>query len=86
MHDGRLEFRLEEVAIPKGCAVADRSLRDAHLRDRTGALVLAIRKPDGTFVTNPDPSTVIEPDVVLITVGTREQLGALAQLIGSGGD
>jgi voltage-gated potassium channel len=81
MHDGRLEFRLEEVVIPKSCGIAGRSLRDAHIRDHTGALVLAIRRPDGTFLTNPDPGTLIDPDVVLITVGTREQLGALTHLV-----
>jgi voltage-gated potassium channel len=84
MHDGSLEFRLEEVRIPPACAVVGQSLREAHIRDRTGALVLAIRQPDGAFVTNPDPATVIEPDVVLITVGTREQLLALARLVGDG--
>jgi voltage-gated potassium channel len=81
MHDGSLEFRLEEVAIPAGCDVAGRSLRDAHIRDRTGALVLAIRRGDGSFLTNPDPETTIEPEVVLITVGTREQQAALVQLV-----
>jgi voltage-gated potassium channel len=84
MHDGSLEFRLEEITIPAECAVAGRSLRDAHIRDRTGALVLAIRRPDGSFVTNPDPETAIERDVVLITVGTREQQAALAQLVSGG--
>lgn len=84
MHDGSLEFRLEEMVIPEGCAIVGRSLRDAHIRDRTGALVLAIRRSNGSFVTNPDPSTQIEAGVVLITVGTREQLTALAQLVGAG--
>jgi voltage-gated potassium channel len=84
MHDGRLEFRLEEIAIPASCAVAGQTLRNAHIRDRTGALVLAIRRPDGTFVTNPDPGTTIERDVVLITVGTREQQAALARMVTDG--
>jgi voltage-gated potassium channel len=84
MHDGSLEFRLEEVAIPPGCHVAGKSLRDAHIRDRTGALVLAIRRSDGSFLTNPDPETPIEPQVVLITVGTREQQTALVQLVTGG--
>ena len=55
MHDGGLEFRLEEVTVAEGSPVAGRSLRDAHLRDATGALVLAVRDAGGGFRTNPDP-------------------------------
>ncbi len=54
-----------------------KTLRSAHLRDRTGALVLAIRRPDGRFVTNPSPEDSIEAGDVLITIGTAEQLEAL---------
>ena len=50
-----------------------------ELRDRTGALVLAIRRPGGDFVTNPSPEDVIEAGDVLISVGTAEQLAALAE-------
>jgi len=79
MHDGTLEFRLEELAVSATSPLAGNSLRSAHLRDRTGALVLAIRRPDGSFVTNPSPESVIEAGDVLISVGTAEQLGALAE-------
>jgi voltage-gated potassium channel len=61
MHDGTLEFHLEEQAVSTASPLAGNALRSAHLRDRTGALVLAIRRPGGTFVTNPSPEIVIEP-------------------------
>lgn len=77
MHDGSLEFRLAEIPIPTGSPLAGQSLRNAHLRDRTGALVLAMRAPDGAFHTNPPPDTLIEAEQVLIAIGTREQLDAL---------
>jgi voltage-gated potassium channel len=79
MHDGTLEFRLEELAVSSGSPLAGTTLRSAHLRDRTGALVLAIRRPGGDFVTNPSPEDVIGAGDVLISVGTAEQLAALAQ-------
>ncbi|HUO47310.1 MAG TPA: potassium channel protein [Acidimicrobiales bacterium] len=78
MHDGTLEFRLEELTVSPASPLAGNTLRSAHLRDRTGALVLAIRRPDGGFLTNPAPEDVIEAGDVLISVGTAEQLGALA--------
>jgi len=33
-------------------------------------LILALRRVDGTFTTNPDPDIVIEPHQILIAVGT----------------
>jgi voltage-gated potassium channel len=77
MHDGTLEFRLEELLVSAESTLAGNTLRSAHLRDRTGALVLAIRRPDGSFVTNPSPEDMIGAGDVLISVGTAEQLAAL---------
>ena len=77
MHDGSLEFRLAEINVHPGSPLAGRSLRDAHLRDLTGALVLAMRDADGAFRTNPPPDTRIEPGEVLIAIGTAAQLKAL---------
>ncbi len=82
MHDGTLEFRLEELALSPNSPLSGSTLRAAQLRDRTGALVLAIRRPDGVFVTNPSPEYMIEAGDVLISVGTAEQLGMLAQFVG----
>ena len=59
MHDAGLEFRLAELTVAAGSPVAGRSLRDAHLRDATGALVLAVREPGGAFRTNPDPGELM---------------------------
>jgi voltage-gated potassium channel len=80
MHDGSLDFRLEEVPVPATSPVAGHSLREAQLRDRTGALVLAMKK-GGDFETNPDPGALIEQDTVLIAIGTASQLDALGELV-----
>ncbi|MGH9043054.1 MAG: potassium channel family protein [Acidimicrobiia bacterium] len=77
MHDGTLEFRLEEIVVPKGSPLAGASLRDAHIRDQTGALILAMRDADGSFTTNPAPETVLGAGQVLIAIGTEEQLRSL---------
>ena len=78
MHDGSLEFRLGEVPLQAGSRIIGHTLRDAHIRDRTGALVLAIRDRGGAFVTNPSPDVVLEADQLLIAIGTEVQLKALA--------
>ncbi|MDE0803243.1 MAG: potassium channel protein [Acidimicrobiales bacterium] len=82
MHDGSLEFRLAEVQVPAGSPIAEESLRDAHLRDRTGALVLAMRDDAGNFRTNPPPDTPINAGEILIAIGTVAQLQALRDEVG----
>jgi voltage-gated potassium channel len=74
MHDGSLEFRLEEVPVRAGSRLADHTLQEASAG---GALVLALRGLDGTFVTNPSTQTPIEAGAILIAIGTEPQLAAL---------
>ncbi|MDQ1375465.1 MAG: voltage-gated potassium channel, partial [Actinomycetota bacterium] len=82
MHDGSLEFRLEEMLVPFGSPLEGKSLRDAHLRDQTGALVLAMRDDrGGKFTTNPEPESVIEAGQILIAIGTSAQLAALQEAV-----
>ena len=79
MHDGTLEFRLEEVAVAESSSLTGNTLSSARVHDRTGALVLAIRRTGGGFVTNPSDRTQIEAGDVLISVGTADQLAALSR-------
>lgn len=83
MHDGSLEFRLEEVTVPMKSPLDHGTLRSTQLHDRTGALVLAVRHPDGSFVTNPSVTMPIGPGDVLISVGTAAQLDALSRFVGT---
>lgn len=85
MHDANLEFRLEEVVVADGSELDGVSLRDAQIRDRTGAMVLAMRLNDGRFHTNPTPDTRVEPGQVLIAIGTPEQLAHLGAAAGMAG-
>jgi voltage-gated potassium channel len=77
-HDGSLEFRLEEIPIGAGSVLDGRTIGEVAVRDRTGAMVLAVREPTGTFVTNPTTDTRMAAGQVLIAIGTSEQLAALA--------
>jgi voltage-gated potassium channel len=82
MHDGSLDFRLEEVRVPEGSRLVGATIRDAQVRDRTGALVLAIRGTDGEFVTNPEPDAKLAGGQLLIAIGTAAQLEALSSMVG----
>ena len=77
MHDGSLEFRLEQVEVPPGSALAGETLRSARVHDRTGTLVLAMRHPRGEFRTNPPPDAEIDSGDVLIVIGNADQVESL---------
>jgi len=74
---GDVAYRLEEFRIDDQASVAGSSIRDAQIRDRTGALVLALRSGDDHFVTNPGPDTLLDPGMTVIAIGTPEQLDRL---------
>jgi voltage-gated potassium channel len=80
MHERSMAFRMQEVTIPSTSRLAGVSLADARLRERTGALVLALRGPDGAFNTNPDPNSLLHADHVIIAVGTDQALSGLSGL------
>jgi voltage-gated potassium channel len=81
VHDTSIEFRLEEMALTNGSSLAGKSLGDAMLRARTGALVLAVRHSDGRFESNPPSGTLLQPGTTLVAIGTDEQLASLARLV-----
>jgi voltage-gated potassium channel len=82
MHDGDLEFRLEEVEIPDGSTLAGQTLRSARIHEHTGTLVLAMREPGAPFRTNPPPTAEIVAGEVLIVVGDADQVARLRGLAG----
>jgi voltage-gated potassium channel len=81
MHDRGIEFRLEEIAVPDHSPIEGCSIRDAHIRDRTGALVLALRDQSGRFTTNPAPETIVHAGQVIIAIGTPGDLETLQRLL-----
>ncbi|HWG63044.1 MAG TPA: potassium channel protein [Streptosporangiaceae bacterium] len=80
MHDGSLEFRLEEVTVRAGSRLAGRTLQQANAGETNGALVLALRGRDGTFLTNPPTQTPVDAGHILIAIGTQQQLSALQEV------
>jgi len=71
------DFRLEEIEVTERCARSGQTLRDLRVREETGAMIVAVRKPDGRFDTTPDPEELIEAGDVLIGVGTAEEIRRL---------
>jgi voltage-gated potassium channel len=77
---GGPDLRFEEIEITKTCPQAGRTIRETRVRHETGALIVALRKADGSFDTTPDPDAVLDEADVLIAVGTDQELRALEEL------
>ncbi len=76
-----LEMRIEQFEVVAGTRVANHSLRDSGIRDRSGALVLAVEHPDGRTWLNPGPEFVVRPGHVIFGIGTEDQVDALGRLV-----
>ena len=74
------ELRFEEIVVTASCESCGRSIGELRIREKTGALVIALRKADGSFDPTPDSSALLEEHDVLIGVGTTEEMGRLEAL------
>ncbi|MFP4006826.1 MAG: potassium channel family protein [Spirulinaceae cyanobacterium] len=63
------------------CPCVGQTLSDAKLRARTGILVLAIRRLDGSLIGGPTGDTYLFNGDLLICMGTSEQLHQLNRMI-----
>jgi voltage-gated potassium channel len=76
------DLELVEIEVRESSSAPGRTIRELRIRHETGALVVALRKPDGTFDTTPEPDTPIEVGDVLIGVGSPDEIRALEDLFG----
>jgi voltage-gated potassium channel len=74
------DLRFEEIEVTAASGQSGRTIRDLRVRHETGALIVALRKGDGTFDTTPNPDVVLEVGDVLIAVGTEQELRLLEEL------
>ncbi len=72
-----LGSRLEEFEVTPGSACAGRTIRELRLRRQTGALVIGVRRRNGTFDATPSPDVTLDAGDVVIAVGNDEELVAL---------
>jgi len=77
---GGPDLSLEEIEVTEACGHCGKSIRELRVRHDTGALIIALRKRDGTFDTTPSPDTVLEDGDVLIAVGTEDELRGLEEM------
>ena len=73
LNDRDAVIRLEELKVDDFKNLVDTTLLESEIRNRTGLLIIAIKRIHGEFVFNPEPRTVMQSGDVLLVLGTREQ-------------
>ena len=76
-----IEFRLEEFVVPKNSSIAEHTIGELKIGERTGAIVLAFRTADGTFDTTPSAGDRLRAGDTLIVLGSRDQITRLERLM-----
>jgi voltage-gated potassium channel len=74
------DLQYEEIVVTDESGQAGRSIRDLRVRHETGAVIVALRKEDGTFDSTPDPDAVLGSGDVMIAAGSPDELKKLEDL------
>lgn len=83
-HTGGLELLVEQIPVAVNSDLAGLTLAEARRRHCLEITVLAVKQPDGRFLTRVDGDTVLVPRSILIAVGTQSQLAATMRPAGAG--
>jgi len=78
------DLHMAEIEVHETCPSAGKTIRESRGRHDTGAIIVALRRKDGTFDTTPEPEAVIAPGDVIVGVGTSEELQRLEDLFAVG--
>ncbi len=74
------DLQLAEIEVRETSSAAGQTIRELRIRHETGALIVALRRVDGSFDTTPEPDTPIQIGDVLIGVGSPDEIRALEDL------
>jgi voltage-gated potassium channel len=76
-----IEFRLEEFSVPEDSTIAEHTIGELKIGERTGAIVLAVRTTEGNFDTTPTAEDRLSAGDTLIVLGSRGQIERLEHLM-----
>jgi voltage-gated potassium channel len=66
-------LQMEELSIQPRSFLAKKALKDAEIRQRSGAIIVSVKRGDRSVI-NPEPTYVFEPGDILIVLGDHDQI------------
>ena len=77
MGQGSNTVNLEEITFENlPDELKNKSIRELGIRDKSGANIVGLRTPEGEYIINPSPDTLIMPNSKIFVLGTIEQIDA----------
>jgi len=80
-HGGHVDFKLYEITIPENSRFVGKTIKESDIKSSSGIAILAIKKADGTFNLQPNATSRIDKNDVLVLIGTQEQYERLEKMI-----
>jgi voltage-gated potassium channel len=74
---------LEEVIVIKDSWIANKRLKDAHLRELLSVTVVGIKEESGRFKSIPNGNVIIKPNDRLLLIGTAKDVKKAKKIISS---
>jgi voltage-gated potassium channel len=72
-------LQMEEFRINPESYLANKALKDADIRKRSGAIIVSVRRNHRSII-NPEPTYVFEPGDTLIVLGDLTQIGKFREM------
>ena len=79
---GTSELEMDEIVLVEGSPIPGKTLEDSGLRQKSGVLVVAIKRSGGQTILNPGAEIVLEENDTLITIGPAGSAARLLQAEG----
>jgi voltage-gated potassium channel len=74
------DLQYEEIEVTEPSGQVGQTIRGLRIRHETGAVIVALRKLDGSFDTTPSPDAILEAGDVMIAAGSADELRLLEAL------
>jgi voltage-gated potassium channel len=80
---GGVNIGLEEITFNSLAKnLQNSTIRSMEIRNKTGANIVGFKTPEGEFVVNPSPDTLMHPNSKLFVLGTADQITLLKNIFG----
>ncbi|MCB0400450.1 MAG: potassium channel protein [Flavobacteriales bacterium] len=77
MGQGSSSINLEEITFENlPDELKNKSIRELGIRDKSGANIVGFRTPEGEYIINPSPDTIIMPQAKIFVLGTLDQINS----------
>ncbi len=81
LEDSKRKTNLEEIHFKDlPLKYQGKSIANLDLRKKTGCTIIGYKTPDGKYIINPSPDTILEKGSAIIVIGQPEQIAQLNKL------